>query len=73
VDCDLQDAYLITDGQKVNGNSYVTLTEDGEVTTEFPVLKSGSNTISMIPDVTIQSDIRLGECWVEVDPRWFTI
>ena len=73
VDCDLQDAYLITDGQKVNGNSYVTLTDDGEITTEFPVLKSGSNTISMIPDVTITSDIRLGECWVEIDPRWFTI
>ena len=60
-------------GVRSNGNQYVTLAEGGEVTTDFPVLISGTNTISMIPLVTVQSDIRLGECLVYITPRWWTV
>lgn len=72
VDCETQNAYLVDEGIRTNGNQYVSLVKDGEVTTDFPVLIPGTNTISMIPEVTIQSDIRLGECLVYIAPRWWS-
>lgn len=72
LDCETQNAYLMQNGVRSNGNQYITLAEGGEVTTDFPVLIPGTNTISMIPAVTIQSDIRLGECLVYIAPRWWT-
>ena len=73
LDCETQNAYLMQNGVRSNGNQYVTLAEGGEVTTDFPVLIPGTNTISMIPLVTVQSDIRLGECLVYITPRWWTV
>lgn len=72
VDCETQNAYLVDEGIRTNGNQYVSLVKDSEVTTDFPVLIPGTNSIGMIPDVTIQSDIRLGECLVYIAPRWWS-
>lgn len=72
VDCDLQDCYYIdNDGVKQNANSYVTITKDGAVTTDFPVLEAGENTVHT--GITVANPSNADNGYVQIIPRWYLI
>lgn len=75
VDCDLQDCfYQQTGGSSGNANGLVTLRiggPNGELTTEFPALQPGENTLTMERITANPSNSAGG--YVIIEPRFFSI
>ena len=74
VDCDLCDAYLYDENNDYeNGNPYITLYDNAELTTEFPQLYPGENTISLLSNTEILTGSDVGESAISFTPRWWII
>lgn len=74
IDTEIQDAYIDNGGVYENGNSYVTLTKDGEYTTDFPVLSAGETVVNTLYTGTVASiDVNLGAVVIAIYPRYYTI